>query len=465
MFSLYIPACSAEKRIKLTDSDGSTKFLQVFLKEKLAPRLARDTGCSFLRVPMRLHRHFFSATAMLWALLTPWGLAQVNPANPPADVAVRGELARPLQAAREALQARQPLQALRLVDEARAVASLSTSERVLVERMSAVAAQEAQQDVAALAALEYLTQSAELKPVEKLPYWMGLVQLSQRSKDYPRLVLAARDYLQAGGTDMRLRLAMLQALSLQGQHRAVVQEVLAIDAAQATAGSAGSAGKPLAEAELRLMGASQLALKDQQSYMATLKLLVTRFPSKDYWVDLVSRLQGQPGFNRRYELDAYDLLEKAGGLDDADDVITMANLALKAGLPAQALRVLEQAYSAKILGSGAQAPSHAKLREQATQRLAEDDKTATPPSVSANGNALAQWAKVLASKSRWTDASATFAKALAHPGLSREAETRLQHGVTLFKAGQYPAAREALASVRGDATALELAALWTLLIP
>lgn len=414
---------------------------------------------------MHFHRHFFLATAMLWVLLTPWSLAQVSPVGPPADVAVRAELARPLQAAREALQARQAVQALRLVDEARAVPNLSTSERVLVERMAAVAAQEAQQDAAALAALEYLTQSAELKPIEKLPYWVTLVQLSQRSKDYPRLGFAARQYLQAGGTDMRLRLAMLQALSLQGQHQAVVREVLLIGSVQTTAGPTGSGGQPPVEAELRLMGASQLALKDQQGYVATLKLLVARFPSKDYWVDLVSRLQGQPGFNPRYDLDVYDLLEKVGGLDEADDVITVANLALKAGLPAQALRVLDQAYSAKILGSPPQAPSHAKLREQAAQRLAEDDKTAAPPPVSADGAALAQWAKVLASKSRWVDASAAYAKALAQPGLRREAETRLQHGVALFRAGQHPAARDMLSSVRGDGTAVELAALWILLIP
>lgn len=414
---------------------------------------------------MHFHRHFLTTTAVLWALLTSWSLAQVSPAAPPADVALRGELARPLQAAREALQAGQAAQALRLVDEVRAVPSLSASERILVERIAAVAAQEAQQDAAALAALEYLTQSAEIKPVEKLPYWITVVQLSQRTKDYPRLVLAARQYLQAGGTDMRLRLAMLQALSLQGQHQAVVREVLAIGAAQGTAGSAGLGGPAPVEAELRLMGASQLALRDQPGYVTTLKLLVVRFPRKDYWVDLVSRLQGQSGFNPRYELDAYDLLEKVGGLNEADDVTTLATLALKAGLPAQAQRVLEQAYSAKLLGSGPKAASHAKLREQAAQRLAEDEKSVAPPPTSANGDALAQWAKVLASKSHWADASTAYGKALAQPGLSREAETRLHHGVTLFKAGQYPAARDMLASVRGDSTLMELAALWALLIP
>lgn len=408
---------------------------------------------------------FLVTTAVLWALLMPWSLAQVSPSGPPADVAVRAELARLLLAARGALQAGQAEQSLRLLDEARAVPNLSTSERILVERMAAVASQEARQDVAAFAALEYLVESTELKPVDKLPYWMTLVQLSQRTKDQPRLILAARQYLQAGGTDMRLRLAMLQALSLQGQHQAVVREVLAIGAAQAPTGSAGPAGQPPVEAELRLLGASQLAVKDLQGYVATLHLLVARFPTRDYWVDLVSRLQGSPEFNSRYDLDVYDLLERVGGLDDADDVTTLADLALKAGLPAQALRVLEQAYQAKIPGIGPQAPGQAKLREQAAQRLAEDEKTAAPPSASASGDALAQWAKVLASKSRWAEASEIYTKAIAQPGLSREAETRLQHGVALFKAGQYPAARNMLASVQGDGTAVKLAALWTLLIP
>lgn len=417
---------------------------------------------------MHLDRHFFSATALLWALFTSCGLAQVSPASPPPDVTLRAELARPLKAAREALQAKQAVQALRLLDEARAVPNLSASERLLVERMAAVAAQEARQDAPALAALEFLTQSDQLKPSEKLPYWLALVQLSQRSKDYPRLVLAARQYLQAGGTDLRMRLVLLQALSLQGQHQALLREALAFSNATAQGASAGvvagAGGQPLVEAELRLLGASQLALKDKPGYVSTLKQLVARFPSKDYWVDLVSRLSDQPGFNPRYEIDVYDLLEKVGGLDEADDVITLANLALKAGLPAQALRVLEQAYSAKILGTGSAAASHAKLRAQAAQRLAEDDKSATPPAASADAEAQAQWAKVLASKTRWADANVAYAKALAQPGLRREAETRLQHGVALFQAGQFPAARAMLESVRGDATAQELAGLWIMLI-
>ena len=384
---------------------------------------------------------------VLLCCAAPWSAAQV---------ALRAELAKPLQAAQEALKASQPAEALRLVDEARAVPKLSAGERVLIERLAAAAALTAQQYALAIPALEFLVQSAEVPAADKLPLLESLVQASQRSKDYPRLVAAARQYLQAGGTKPAIRLVMVQALQVQGQHAAVVNEV---------GGRLRSDGAAVSEDELRLLGASQLQLKDQAGYYATLKLLVARHPTKDYWVDLISRLQRQPGFNNRLELDVYRLLDAVGGLDEADDLSYMASLALKAGLPAEASRILEQGYAAKRLGSGPDAGNHDKLRQQAAQRTVEDDKALPTLEKSAvDGNALAQLGDVLASKGLWERANAAYASALAKGGLRREAEVRLHHGVGLLQARQTDAARGMLASVRDEPTALELASLWALLL-
>ena len=167
---------------------------------------------------------------------------------------------------------------------------------------------------------------AAMPAAERAGFLEAQVQAAQRLRDYPRLVRAAQAYLAAGGTNLAVRLAMLQAMSLQGQHAQAAQAVEALIAG-------GGAVPAPSERELRLMAASYKQLKNEAGYYRALKQLVARFPTNDYWIDLVSRIRNLPDFNPRLELDVYRLLEEAGGLDEGDDIAYMATLALKAGLP------------------------------------------------------------------------------------------------------------------------------------
>ena len=176
---------------------------------------------------------------------------------------------------------------------------------------------------------------------------------------------------------------------------------------------------------------------------------------------MIPRLARQANFNARFDLDLYRLLALTGNLEDAIEYIDMANLALKAGLPAEAERTVAQAYTAGLLGKGSDAANHQKLRQQIQQRLTEDDKAMPSLERSAKeANALASLADVYASKQKWEQAQTYYSKALAMGGLRREAETRLHAGIVLFKAGQKAEALTMFDSVQGDATAVDIAQLW-----
>jgi hypothetical protein len=374
-----------------------------------------------------------------------------------AQLNLRLELARPLQQAQEALKLNQASEALLSLQEARKVAALKDEERLLIERLTAVAAMSAQQYALAIPALAYLIQSPAVNDAEKLILLEHAINANQRLKNYPAVVKLAQQYVAADGTNPAIRLMLLQTLSVQGQHEAVVSSAREILDKETVGGVLAS------ESELRVLAASQSKLKDQSGYFKTLKLLVARAPSKDYWVDLVSRIQSQSGFSQRFELDVYRLLEAVGGLDEADDLSYMANLALKAGLPSEAVRLVEQGYTAKVLGTGAEAANHAKLKQQAMLRLAEDEKTLGVLEKSAKeGNDWGQMGDLLASHGMWGRANEAYAKALEVGQLRREAELRLHYGLSLFKAKQLESARTLWLSVKGDVTAVELAALWRL---
>ena len=116
-----------------------------------------------------------------------------------AQVNMRPEVAKPLQAAQEALQAKQPELALQKIQEARATPQLTEPEKMFLERLSVMAAMNAQKFDLAFGSLDYLLQSKELSAADRLILIETMVSVNLRSKDYPKVVQWARRYAQEGG--------------------------------------------------------------------------------------------------------------------------------------------------------------------------------------------------------------------------------------------------------------------------
>jgi tetratricopeptide (TPR) repeat protein len=374
-----------------------------------------------------------------------------------AQLVVRPEVAKPLQAAQDALKAGQIESALTLSQQLLATPGINAAEKPLIQRTLAVAALQAKNFPLAVTTLENLIQEmpTDTPAAQKIGLIESLLNASQQAQDFAKVVTWARTYLKLEGSNPSVRPVLIQTLSVMKRHEEVVQEVkekMRLDEA---------AKLKTPESELRMMAVSQRQLKDDAGYNGTLKLLLESYPSKSYWGEMIPRLARQANFNARYDLDLYRLLELTGNLEDAIEYIDMANLALKAGLPAEAARMVEQGYSTGLLGKGGDAAAHQKLRLQIQQRLAEDDKALPALEKSAkDANALASLAEVYGAKQKWDLAQVNYSKALAMGGLRREAETRLHAGIVLFKLGQKSEAIKMWDSVQGDATAVELAQLW-----
>ena len=375
-----------------------------------------------------------------------------------AHGALRGEVHRPLIAAQEALKNNQLEQALRLAGEAAAVPALTPAEQQFVWRLQSVVALRLQQWDLAIERLERLLELA-IVPVADRPALMEmLVNASIQKKDTARIVKVARQYLQNGGTNPAVRTALLQSLSMQGEHQQLMQLMTGyLDQDQAQK-------RQTPEIELRLMGAASRQLKDQLAYFNVLKRLLEAYPSKAYWADAIVRLTNLPGFNARYELDAYRLLAETDNLEESAEYIEMAELALKAGLPAEALRILEQGLQKGILGKGAEAPAHARLLNEARKKTQEDDAMLPQLEQGAkDGNAWMAVAQAHAAKQNWAAAAAAYDKAFKAGDLRREEEAILRRGVALFKGGQKAQALAQWKALQGDGTAAQIASLWSLL--
>ncbi|MFY8080865.1 MAG: hypothetical protein ACOVN1_08365 [Limnohabitans sp.] len=375
--------------------------------------------------------------------------------NSVAQVNLRPEVAKALQAAQEAIQAQKPDEALNKIQDARALSGLAEPEKMLMERLAVVAAINAQKFDLAAKSLSYLLQSKELSPADRLTLSETMVSVSQRNRDHAAAVTWARRHKEFGGNSARVDLMLLQSLSIQGLHQEVVQEMNNRQKSDA------ALGRTLDEATLRIYAISLKQLKDDTGFVKVLTELTKRFPSKDYWSDLLNTLGRLPSFNQRYQLDVSRLMAAVEVLEDADDYTDMAVFAMKSGLPAEALRVLDKGHAAGVFAKGTAATNYAKLKQQALARAAEDDKAMQGITVASNdATQLVQLADVLLSKGQASAAVEAYQKALSKGGLRREAEVRLHLGIALLQSQQKEAAKAQLNAVAGDEALVTLAGLW-----
>jgi hypothetical protein len=90
-----------------------------------------------------------------------------------------------------------------------------------------------------------------------------------------------------------------------------------------------------------------------------------------YWPDLLARVQRQTAGRTRWDIDFYRLRMLLDQMDEADDYLVLADMASKAGLPAEAQQVLDAGLGQGHAGQGPQgrrAPEVPRRGDQAGRR-------------------------------------------------------------------------------------------------
>lgn len=389
--------------------------------------------------------------AVLCGLTMSIGSALAQSAPPET---VRAEVGKPLQAAQDLLRAGKPREALSRVAEAEAVGNLSGHERMVIERMRAGAALGAGDDATAARSFEAVLASGKLGAAETLPVLESMAGLAYRRKDYPQAIALAERYLKEGGRSDKMRELKTSAHYLSGDYAGVVRDT------QQRVQAMEQATPVVDEPTLRLLAASYGKLDDQAGYVATLEKLLVYHPKQAYWSDRLARLQGAAGFPDRLRLDVYRLRRATDTLEDTEQYVEMAQLALQAGLPTEALRVVEAGYAAGKLGSGPEASRHQRLRELATRQAAEDEKALQVEEVGRQGDALVNTGHALVSAGRLDKGIALLEHGLTKGGLKRPDEARLHLGQAYLQSGNKARAIDSFKAVRGADEAVELARLW-----
>ena len=370
---------------------------------------------------------------------------------------LRPEVGRPLQQAGEFLKAGKAKEALAKVREAESVPNRSAAEQLTIDRMKAAAAQRAGDNATAVQALEAVAakvSGAELGQIaEQLASAYAQQRNNAKATEWMNKAIAAGN----NSATIKQLQSYLQASS--GDYAAIAR-----DSAAAVAG-AEQAGRKPDEGDLLRLADAQQRTGNNAAYLQTLEKLLATYPKKDYWNAYLGRLQRKPGFGDRFALDVMRLKLATGTLGKTEEFMEMAQLSLQAGLPTEALKIVEQGYKAGALGTGPEAARHQRLRDLAVKQEAEAQAAiagrAAAAAAEKSGDELVKVGYAYVSMGQAEQGQSLIEKGIAKGGLKYPADAKLRLGLAQQQAAKgKAAAAQTLRSVKGNDGASDIARLW-----
>ncbi|MFJ2987604.1 tetratricopeptide repeat protein [Collimonas sp. NPDC087041] len=379
-------------------------------------------------------------------------------AEQPKGETVRAEVGLPLQAAQELIKQQKYKEALAKIAETDAVPNKTPWETFTIDHMRGAAAARAGDTELAGKSFESVIASGRLSPAEQVKVVQALGNMYYDAKNYPKAIEWLTRSMKEGGADPQTRTLLIQSYYLSNDIPRATSELQSAIAADESAGRAPS------EIELKLLASCALKSNDKGGYQVALEKLNTYYPKKDYWLDLIGRVQNKPGFSDRLVLDLYRLKAATVQLQTSSEFTDMAQLSLLAGFPAEAKKTLDQGYQSGLLGSGPDAAKQKRLQDQAGKAASDDLKSMTQSETAAvnakEGTGQVNLGYALVTAGQFDKGLRLMEDGLKKGNLKRSDDAKLHLGIAYQLAGQKDKAIEAFKSVQGTDGAADLARLW-----
>ena len=277
--------------------------------------------------------------------------------------AVRPEVGKPLQEAQALIKSGKARDALSKINQAEAAPNRTANENYLIAQMRLAAANAAGDNEATIKAGEGILSSGKAQGAESLRTVQTIAVAYYKNKDYANAAKWTQRYFKEGGNDGAMRTMLLQSYYLSNNCGEVSRML-------GPATEEGS-GHRASEEELQILANCYLRQNDTGGYVNAIEKLVVMYPKKQYWTDLLARVQKKPGFSDRLATDVYRLKLATGNLSSANDYMEFAQLALQQGVAAEAKSILDKGYAAGVLGKGAEAARQQRLRDLIEKSLVE----------------------------------------------------------------------------------------------
>ena len=368
---------------------------------------------------------------------------------------VRPEVGKPLQAAQALVKARKGREAMAEIAKAEAVPNRTAYENQVIAQMKAAASSGSGDNDATIRNNTALLDSGKASGREALALVQGIAVAHYNKKEYGEAARWTQRYFKEGGNDPAMRSVLLQSYYL-GNDCSSVNKMLA---------GAGEERRA-SEEELQILANCYLRQKDTGGYVNAIEKLVIHYPKKEYWTDLLSRVQKKPGFSDRLGVNVYRLRLATGNLSSTNDYLEMAQLALQAGVPSEARVIVDKGYDVKALGQGPEAARHQRLRDLVMKDLAESQKTRARDEAQAlaakDGNDLVKVGLNYVYEGNADKGLALIEQGIKKGGLKRPDDAKLRLGEAQIYAGHKAKGVQTLKTVQGTDGTADIARLWIL---
>lgn len=412
---------------------------------------------------------YLFAAMMLAALGSGFSPVTVNAvqaqeaADPAKQQTVRQEMAKPLNEIQDLLTAKQYPQALEKINAMDASLEKKTPfELFTISRLRAVVASSINDSTLMASSFDYMISTDFLKDPEKQRLMEAMASTLFGEKKYAdSRVWGNRFLVKAPGNEVMVYL-IARSYYLENDFANVVKVLNAQIAFDE------KAQRNTSSDNLKLLALAYQQLKEWDNYAVALERLVALYPTPEFWTDLIYRVMKKPGFSDRLLLDYYRLQFLNGKLEDATDFVDMAELALLAGLPAEAKTAIEAGYAANVLGTGKEATKHKQLRDRVNKQAADDIKSLDAGEAAAKnaktGIGLVNIGYNYVINGQYDKGLGLMEQGIAKGGLKSPDEAKLHLGMAYLRAGKRDKAVETLKSVQGRDGSADFARLW-LLVP
>ncbi|MEN3747889.1 tetratricopeptide repeat protein [Sphingomonas sp. HF-S3] len=277
-------------------------------------------------------------------------------------------------------------------------------------------------------------------------------ELKQYAQAEPFLVKAREQGMNS--PDLSLMLAQIYD-STNRRPQGVAEMAKVIEAVKAS-------GQPVQESWYR-WAVGRVAATGDRSALADWQLRQIRdFPTLANWRQIIIQYRNSAGtggaqLDRNAKLDIYRLLRGTGAMADLNDYLDYASLAQSAGLPQEALAVLDEGRKAGKIPGGE--PTAAQIERLSKDSAAKDGSPDALAKAAKSGKEQASVGDLFAATGNYPRAIELYQTALS--GGAPADQTNLHLGVALAKAGRKDEAKAALAKVQA-APLNDIAKYWTL---
>ncbi|MBB5203839.1 hypothetical protein HNQ51_001132 [Inhella inkyongensis] len=377
-----------------------------------------------------------------------------------AQEAVRPEIGKHLKDVQAMLKAAKYREALAKLREAEAVGGRTAGENVLIERLRLAAAQGAGDGDSMVRAYEALKAAGKVGGGENLQYLEAIAGTYSRVNENAKALTWANRYFKEGGNSAAMKAVVTRSQFMSGDMGAIIKDTVAEIHADEKAGRA-----PSKEKLGLLMSAAERA-KDSNAYSLGLEKLLQYYPGKDVWAAAISGAQQKKGFSDRYVLDLFRLRFLSGNMRGEADYMDYSQMAAQAGFADEGLKAVEAGYAAGVLGQGASAERHKRLKDFMLKRVADAKAGFAAAEAAAkdprDGNALIPLGLALAQRGDAKGGVKLIELGIEKGNLKNEDAAKLALGQAQLLAGEMSKAVASFRGVKGTDGSAEVARLFSI---